>query len=358
MGRRIQNQFPNMPKFTIVPTAPTETGKIDSEEKVCWIEDVEVKSTKPRGRTPKGKKWEEGAGWISDPNYVEKPKSPKPNSTKPRGRAPKGKKWTEEGWISDPNYVEEPKPSKPKSAKPRGRTPKGKKWTEEGWIEDPNYIEEPKCEKVKSTKPRGRAPNGKKWTEEGWISDPNYVEEPKPSKPKSAKPRGRAPKGKKWCEEKCEWIEDPEKSTPIVRPKIQFQRITDGSGKVRFILKRIPLPKKKMGSKEVNKEIHQCLKKRNTEGLKAALKKGGSLAYYNFEGICRAAERGHMDIFQVVFEQVDYTELIDQELGEDLYETALEEGHKKVAEYINSKRGNLKENLENANLSGMDAYEA
>ena len=316
MGRRIQNHFPNMPRFTIVPTPPTETGKIDSEEKVCWIEDAGVKSTKPHGRTPKGKKW------------------------------------TEEGWVSDPNYVE-----KPNSTKPRGRAPNGKKWTEEGWIEDPDYVEKPKCEKVKS-KPRGRTPKGKKWTEEGWIEDPDYVEKPKPPKSTSTKPRGRAPKGKKWCEENFEWIEDPEKSTPIVRPKIQFQRITNESGKVRFILKRIPLPKKKMGKKEVNKEIHQCLKKRNTEGLKAALKKGGSLAYYNFEGICRAAERGHMDVFQVVFEQVDYTQLIDQELGEDLYDTALEEGHTRVAEYINSKRGNLKENLENANLSGMDAYEA
>ena len=322
MGLRIQNHFPNMPKFTIVPTQPTENGKLDSEKKICWIEDVGANSTKPRGRTPKGKKWESGAGWIEDPNHVEKPKSPKPKSTKPRGRAPKGKKWCEDvaKWISDPNYVEKLKSPKPQSTKPRGRAPKGKKWTEEGWISDPNYIEE--------------------------------------QTPKSAKPRGKTPKGNKLCKEKCEWIEDREKNIPAVSPKIQFQRITNESGKVRFILKRISSPTKKMVKKELNKEIHHCLKKRNIEGLETALKQGGSLAYYNFEGICSAAERGHMDIFRVVFEQVDYTELIDQELGEDLYETALEEGHKKVAEYINSKLCNLKENLENANLSGMDAYKA
>ena len=45
-------------------------------------------------------------------------------------------------------------------------------------------------------------------------------------------------------------------------------------------------------------------------GVEDALRKGGSLAYFNFDGICSAAENGKIAIFQMIFEKLDYTRLI------------------------------------------------
>ena len=320
--------FTEMPTFTIVPKSLKHPFEVSPN--ISWTEDVLPEQIKPRGRPPQGKKWS-SFGWVEDPDY-----KPKETSTKPRGRPPQGKKWSTESleWIEDPDY-------KPKET---------------------------------STKPRGRPPQGKKWSEESleWIEDPDY-------KPKetSTKPRGRPPQGKKWCEESVTWIEDPDykaSESSSIKPTVQFQKKVDSSGKVRFYLKKIVVgepqgektkkdgepqgEKSKKETLKLNKSIHKYINSRKTKELKEALLNGGSLAYYNFEAIEEAAEGGHLDIFRVVFETVDldYTRLVNKGLGKDLYEAALEEGHTKVAEYIDSKRGNLLTKIENQNLSGMNSF--
>jgi len=184
------------------------------------------------------------------------------------------------------------------------------------------------------------------------------------------------------------WIEDLDykaSESSSIKPRVQFQKKVDSSGKVRFYLKKIVVgepqgektkkdgepqrektkkdgepqgEKTKKETLKLNKSIHKYIKSRKTKELKEALLNGGSLAYYNFEAIEEAAEGGHLDIFQVVFETVDldYTRLVNKGLGKDLYEAALEEGHTKVAEYIDSKRGNLLTKIENQNLSGMNSF--
>ena len=91
-------------------------------------------------------------------------------------------------------------------------------------------------------------------------------------------------------------------------------------------------------------------------GVEEALREGGSLAYFNFDGICSAAENGKIGIFQMIFEKLDYTKLIDKALGVDLYETAQEEGHETLAIYLRSKLENLQDTIENENLDGLDNY--
>ena len=310
---------PKMPTFTIVPKSLKLQMNVSPN--ISWTEDV-----------LKGKE-----------------------QIKPRGRPPQGKKWSSFGWVEDPDYK-----AKETSTKPRGRPPQGKKWSEQSleWIEDLDYKP-----KETSSKPRGRPPQGKKWCEESleWIEDADYK-----AKETSTKPRGRPPQGKKWSEECLKWIEDLDykaSESSSIKPRVQFQKKVDSSGKVRFYLKKIVVgepqgEKTKKETLKLNKSIHKYIKSRKTKELKEALLNGGSLAYYNFEAIEEAAEGGHLDIFQVVFETVDldYTRLVNKGLGKDLYEAALEEGHTKVAEYIDSKRGNLLTKIENQNLSGMNSF--
>lgn len=54
---------------------------------------------RPRGRTPKGKIWVEGCGYVNDPNHH----TSTPAKKRPRGRPPKGKKWDEEKgvWVDE-----------------------------------------------------------------------------------------------------------------------------------------------------------------------------------------------------------------------------------------------------------------
>ena len=91
-------------------------------------------------------------------------------------------------------------------------------------------------------------------------------------------------------------------------------------------------------------------------GVEEALREGGSLAYFNFDGICSAAENGKIGIFKMIFEKLDYTKLIDVALGIDLCETAEEEGHKTLATYLRSKLENLLDTIDNENLDGLDNY--
>lgn len=57
---------------------------------------------RPRGRTPNGKIWVDGYGYVNDPEYQEK--SQAQEKKRPRGRAPKGKVWDNKlgDWADEP----------------------------------------------------------------------------------------------------------------------------------------------------------------------------------------------------------------------------------------------------------------
>jgi len=221
----------------------------------------------------------------------------------------------------------------------------------------------------KSTKPRGRSPKGKVWCETShhWIGDgssssPSSSPSLTPSPSVVGKPRGRPPKGMVWCFRRNEWIS---------KPKVKFVKRVGSDGKVKYVMTfskpssgkgvgKTPGKTKDVGPKtcstKLNKFIHKQLMAGKVTGVEEALREGGSLAYFNFDGICSAAENGKIAIFQMIFEKLDYTRLIDKALGIDLCETAKEEGHNTLATYLRSKLENLLDTIDNENLDGLDNY--
>ena len=276
------------------------------------------------------------------------------------------------------------------SKKPRGRPPKGKVWCEttHDWIGDGTKRISGASP---STKPCGRPRKGTVWCETtcDWIGDGTKTS-PAPSV--STKPRGRPPKGKVWCE-RNQWIS---------KPKISLVKRVGSNGKIKYVIKLVTTPKEcttktakecstktakecttkkpkecstktakecstktpkecstkkpKECSTKLNKFIHKQLMAGKVTGVEDALREGGSLAYFNFDGICSAAENGKIGIFRMIFEKLDYTRLIDKALCTDLCETAEEEGHDTLAIYLRSKRENLMDTIENENLDGLDDY--
>jgi hypothetical protein len=219
-----------------------------------------------------------------------------------------------------------------------------------------------------NTKPRGRPPKGKEWCEttRHWIGDGSSHS---PTAAPSTKPRGRPPNGKVWCFSTNEW-----KS----KPKVSFVKRVGPNGKTKYVMifRKLPSSAKAKArakgttkpmtnvktkapntcSTKLNKFIHKQLMAGRVTGVEDALREGGSLAYFNFDGICGAAENGKIAIFQMIFEKLDYTRLIDKALGVDLCETAEEEGHSTLATYLRGKLENLLDTIENENLDGLDNY--
>ena len=260
-------------------------------------------SLRPRGRAPKGKVWDKARGcWmdavessetsaqtenavISSHSQNKKRKiSPKVTS-RPRGRAPNGKVWDESmnSWVderksssqndkvesSDSQTSLKPGVAKVKSGlakakKPRGRAPIGKMWDENlgKWVPERTGFEgiqsvetnkvgdlsfkgdvEPSIGASTSTKkkPRGRAPQGKTWdsTHGKWVPDintetPVQGEEATKDQTKASatgsismqstkRPRGRAPKGRVWDDQRNSWVgldsRSPVKQSVKRRPK-------------------------------------------------------------------------------------------------------------------------------------------
>ena len=188
----------------------------------------------------------------------------------------------------------------------------------------------------------------------------------------STKPRGRPPTGKMWCERTRKWVIGSLSLSPSLSPT----PIPTASGSTKVISgKRVENRKRTFvvvksvhdASKTEVKTRTKCLSKQNKfihkqlmagkmAGLEEALQEGGSLAYFNYDGICNVAEKGKIEIFKMIFEKLDYTRLIDKALCTDLCETALEEGHETLSIYLRSKFSNLKDAIENENLDGLDDF--
>jgi len=234
----------------------------------------------------------------------------------------------------------------------------------------------------KGKQPRGRPPKGKIWVGGKWEDGV------KSSEPKEKKPRGRPPKGKIW--KNGEWVSNE-------KPKLTFKRMTIGGrtvflrikgkalepkavtkapktvGKAPKAVGKVPKTEGKAprearttvanaGSKTtqelllLNKKLHKLLRSGKKSGASELINQGASFAYFNFEGICQAAEDGNMDIFYDIFDNTDFAGLIDVDLGNDLMESAEETGHTDLAELIGSYSEEFLEKIENQNLAGMNAF--
>ena len=187
--------------------------------------------------------------------------------------------------------------------------------------------------------------------------------------------------------------EPMDKSSPVEREpmtvprntkKIVFRKVSSKNGKPKFEIVVAPidgstqeatkeiyslptktvvetLPLSRSEQKKVNRDLYTALKRNKGANIAELIEKGGSISYLNFEGIVLAAEKGHLDVFKVLFEEIDYKTIIDSGLLADLYETAqdgFEESNdakfKKLHDYLTSYIGKVPEKIENQNLRGMD----
>lgn len=170
-------QNPDYGQETVPGYQTTDNAK---KRKVINTKNLQGKHAKPRGRIPKGKKWNSEMGmWEDDVDFsdggagtmggmpAESMSSfapevcPQPASStkahkspgRPRGRPPKGKVWdTKQGcWVAGsgediekPRVLEKlPGAGVSLGKKPRGRPPKGKMWDSaaEMWVDDPTSQE-------------------------------------------------------------------------------------------------------------------------------------------------------------------------------------------------------------------------
>ena len=237
------------------------------------------------------------------------------------------------------------------------------------------HLSLPTTESIHPRKPEGQPGKGMVWCEttHNWIGDGLKSASSSPSP--STKPGGQPPNGKVWCFRTNEWIS---------KPKVRFVKRIGSNGKTKYVMTfhkpssskaptkctrnvtisnpsstcstQRPTKVQHTCSTQLNKFIHKQLMAGKVTGVEDALRKGGSLAYFNFDGICSAAENGKIAIFQMIFEKLDYTRLIDKALGVDLCETAEEEGHNTLATYLRGKLENLLDKIENENLDGLDNY--
>ena len=205
--------------------------------------------------------------------------------------------------------------------------------------------------------PRGRPPKGKIWVNGGWIDGVKTE--------KKKMPRGRPRKDKIL------------KNGVLViasATKLCFKKMTI-NGKTIFvkinrkvkILEELETPQtlgvcKPFSSLEannclvLNKKLHNLLLNGRKKGASEIINQGASFSYFNFEGICHAADTGNIAIFYDIFEKKSYMNLIDTDLGNDLMESATENGHIDLAELISHYSGNFLETIENQNLIGMNAF--
>jgi len=222
---------------------------------------------------------------------------------------------------------------------------------------------------------RGRPPIGKICEGVKWIDGV------KSSEPNEKKPSGQPSEGAIWKNGECIRNE---------KPQLRFKRMTIGGRTIFLKIKAKPLitearkkpvikaianaetngvtnavtkttkttiePKTKRELLGLNKKLHKLLTSGKRSGASELINQGASFAYFNFEGICEAAEHGNIEIFYDIFDNTDFQERIDMDLGNDLMESAKENGHINLFELIKHHSDKFLEKIENQNLAGMNAF--
>jgi len=118
----------------------------------------------------------------------------------------------------------------------------------------------------------------------------------------------------------------------------------------KIVRKKWPASKQK----SLNKQLVTALKRNRSAKMKELLLEGAALAYENYDAITEAAEENHMSIFQTLFDEMDFTALLDKQLVADCADAADEFGHNALRDYLLGKVDSVPEELEDENFEGCD----
>ena len=109
--------------------------------------------------------------------------------------------------------------------------------------------------------------------------------------------------------------------------------------------------------RKLNKALLKALEKGQGANVRKYLLAGASLAYCNYDGLCTAAEEGRLAVFKVIFDEFDYTKLVDREQAKDLLGAAEEYGEETgkmaLANYLRPFVEKCPEDIPDENCAGM-----
>jgi hypothetical protein len=155
---------------------------------------------------------------------------------------------------------------------------------------------------------------------------------------------------------------DGVKSAPPKMKRFVFKKKPTGS----YDLAQIQVPSGKLvpgkpispvpGNKEqqkLNKQLLKALEYGRVSHARQYILEGGSIAYCNFDGICTAAEKGKTKIFHMIFNEFDFTRLVDKDLIQDWHDAAQEEGHNELQEFLAPFMLRCLSNIQDENLAGF-----
>lgn len=106
----------------------------------------------------------------------------------------------------------------------------------------------------------------------------------------------------------------------------------------------------------LNKKLEKAMINGRTEATKNYILDGGSLAYANYNGITTAAENGCINIFLLLFNEFDFTRIIDNYILNDCITIAKWENHTELITLLESYVGICPLNIINENI-GFDKNE-
>ena len=106
--------------------------------------------------------------------------------------------------------------------------------------------------------------------------------------------------------------------------------------------------------RRLNKRLNKLMLDGDASKVKDLVESGASLAYENHSGVYEAAMSGHMGVFRVFFEEMDFKQLFEQDLVEDAVVMAEESGELDVAEYLRSKIKECPVKIVDKNMNGFD----
>ena len=142
------------------------------------------------------------------------------------------------------------------------------------------------------------------------------------------------------------------------KPKIRFLiKRGESKPKIRFIKKiKAPAPPKptKAEQKKLNRALYQALKTNKATKIKALVESGASFAYLNWEGLELAAERGHMRVFETLFDEGLAQNYIIRAIMDATADAADEFGKRELHRYLTNRLSEVPESLTNLNMAGHE----
>lgn len=119
-----------------------------------------------------------------------------------------------------------------------------------------------------------------------------------------------------------------------------------------------PVPPASEYGKELralNRKLEKALKAGRATDAKKYIMEGAAVSFLNYDGILCAAEDGKYKVIEMVFKELAYQKLIDNEILEEMIMSTAPDmmNHTKLHKFLLQYRGLCPSTIENENLNGF-----